>query len=381
MNEFEILNEAFNKVKNNPQKVIENIASEHKIDIDVLIENIERNKSLISVIITSLIKKISTPNQDIRLHRTDFENGYSGRTLDTKVTIPFFKTNFSRYANKETGFLTLATREQIKWTKEEGNNLKIRNKKLKESFLNILDNVQNGIVSPKIYLEYLLTKLILLTEQETLNFNFANQQTIEINATLNINIILNMLSKHFNQKLGSRLPVIAIYSIYQILVPILKRYENKYLKSLQVHTASDKKGYGDIEIYTKDEKPFEIIEIKHNIPIDKNLIFDIDKKTQNTNINRYYILTTYANVFNCKETEQEIQNIVLEINKQRSLDIIVNGILSTLKYYLRFIDNYQEFINIYTRTLIQDAQNSAEITLAHIESWKKVLEKYKTDSK
>lgn len=80
-------------------------------------------------------------------------------------------------------------------------------------------------------------------------------------------------------------------------------------------------------------------------------------------------------------TEQEIQNIVLEINKQRSLDIIINGIISTLKYYLRFIDNYQEFINIYTRTLIQDAQNSAEITLAHIESWKKVLEKYKTDSK
>ena len=85
-----------------------------KNDIDVLIDNIEKNKSLVSALVSSLVKKIIDTKQDIRLHRTDFENGYSARSLDTKFTSPFFKKYFPKYANKESAFLTLATREKNK---------------------------------------------------------------------------------------------------------------------------------------------------------------------------------------------------------------------------------------------------------------------------
>lgn len=87
-------------------------------------------------------KKIKDSLQDIRLHRKDFEGGYSARVLDTKVTSPFFKEKFPKYANKESAFLTLATRERIKWTQTEGQALKIRNIQLKKSFLTILDEIQ-----------------------------------------------------------------------------------------------------------------------------------------------------------------------------------------------------------------------------------------------
>ncbi|MDR3306581.1 MAG: hypothetical protein LBS61_02785 [Endomicrobium sp.] len=56
-----------------------------KKDIDILITNIESNKSLVSALTTSLLKKIISPKQDIRLHRTDFANGYSARVLDTHI--------------------------------------------------------------------------------------------------------------------------------------------------------------------------------------------------------------------------------------------------------------------------------------------------------
>jgi DNA (cytosine-5)-methyltransferase 1 len=139
MTEKEILAEAY--------KVAENldfgtVSSLIKQDIDVLIDKIDSNKSLASALVTSLVKKIHEPKQDIRLHRTDFENGYSARVLDTQVTSPFFKDNFPKYANKESSFLTLATRERIKWTKDEGDNLKIRDKKLKACFLNIFEQVE-----------------------------------------------------------------------------------------------------------------------------------------------------------------------------------------------------------------------------------------------
>ncbi|MDR1399122.1 MAG: hypothetical protein LBJ41_04290 [Treponema sp.] len=54
--------------------------------------------------------------------------------------------HFPRYANKESGFLILATRERIAWTKDEGQALKIRRQQIKDAFLNILDAVQNNTV-------------------------------------------------------------------------------------------------------------------------------------------------------------------------------------------------------------------------------------------
>ncbi|TAG06392.1 MAG: DNA methyltransferase [Cytophagia bacterium] len=372
MTEKEILAETYNVAENLDFDTVSNLI---KNDIDVLIDKIDSNKSLVSALVTSLVKKIYEPKQDIRLHRTDFENGYSARVLDTQVTSPFFKDNFPKYANKESSFLTLATRERIKWTKDEGDNLKIRDKKLKACFLNIFEQVEALNANPKDYLNYIFAKLIALSKIEKALFESTNLQTENLE-TLNIHLIIKMLQEHFDTKQSSRLPVVAIYAIYEILLPKFERYKNKKLVILQVHTSSDKHGFGDIEIYTTDNQPFEIVEIKHNIPIDKYLIFDIAKKTQNIKIDRYYILTTFANGFASAESEKEVTEYILELKKTQGIDIIANGIITTLKYYLRFIDNYQEFIDVYTQNLIKDAKNSTEIKNFHLEKWTEILKKY-----
>ena len=268
--------------------------------------------------------------------------------------------------------MTLTTREKIKWTTTEGKSLKIRNKELKNSFLNIFNEIEVKNKDPQHYLDYLFSQLIKLSFQERSILKIGTAQS-KNSSILNIDLILNMIQKHFSLKLSSRLPVIAIYSIYQMLMPTLKRYENKKLLSLQVHTSSDKHGFGDIEIYTKNNKPFEIVEIKHNIPIDEYLIFDIVKKIDKVDIDRYYLLTTYKIGFENADIEKKVNKLIIRIKQEKNVDIIANGIITTLKYYLRFVDDYKHFIEIYTNNLIQDAKNSTEVKTFHIEEWTTIM--------
>jgi len=121
MKENEILEKAFENAENIFKgKIKNNISKDITDKVDLMISKISNNKSIVSALVTSFVKKIIDSQQDIRLHRTDFKGGYSARSLDTKYTSPFFKRHFPKYANKESAFLTLTTREKIKWTKKMG---------------------------------------------------------------------------------------------------------------------------------------------------------------------------------------------------------------------------------------------------------------------
>lgn len=340
-------------------------------NINILIDNIDKNKSIIQAIVTSCIKKINNPEQDIRKHRTSFKNGYSARTLDTKITTPFFKKYFLKYSNKESAFLTLSIREKIEWSIKNAEEIKIIDEKVKMSFLSIIDAIENN-KSAYCCLVYLFAKLkLLLNKSEILNIDTIRMSdTLDI---LNIDKIINMFYNHFNSKNSSRLPVIAFYSIYQELVKNVNIYKDKKLKPLNYHTSSDKHGYGDIEVVYKNNSPYEVVEIKHNIPIDKELILSVFNKTLNSNIFRYYILTTYKNSFKNENELKYIKELVLKIKKETKIDIIPNGIMTSLKYYLRFIDNYNDFLKLYTKNLVEDSKISSEINSEHINLWHDIL--------
>jgi len=343
--------------------------------VDIFLQKIETDKSLIQVIITTLLKKIIKPEQDIRLHMAKFINGYSARVLDTKVTTPFFKSKFPKYANKETAFLTKATRAEIIWNFEEGVKLPLRSKSLVIPFLELIDKIEHQTINIENLLVYILAQLQLISQSQEIVFTETLEVVNSVNI-ININTVMKMVETHFEEPLSSRLPVIVIFDIYKQLFKTVRRFANKLLIPLNVHTSADKHGYGDIEIRDKYNNPFEILEIKHNIPIDRNMILDIVKKSANTTIERYYILTTYKDCFLNQDEEEYINELILKIKRERGLEIIANGIVNTLKYYLRFIEDYQEFINTYTEELVTDARNSTEVKDAHIQAWKMILQKY-----
>ena len=93
---------------------------------------------------------------------------------------------------------------------------------------------------------------------------------------------------------------------------------------------------------------------------------DAFEKFQTTQVKRYYLLST-ADI---DESEREL--IEREIEKIKTIHgchVIVNGIIHSLKYYLRLLENPAEFISNYVNLLEQDTSLKFE----HKKMWNEVV--------
>jgi DNA (cytosine-5)-methyltransferase 1 len=328
--------------------------------LNVVLQYSEQDKAVLTVLITSLVYKALHPEQDIRKHQASIAGGYSGRTFDSKNITPFMKAHkFPSMA--ESGWLTRALEQKVPYDKNYSG--AITPKELKPVFLSILDNIEKGADCNK-YLSFLIQGLIIKR----------NKQTIDLAkpTALPINTILDLLDKHFNGSYkaegASRLPVIAIYAAYQCLINETKRFENKELLPIESHTSSDKSSgrIGDIDIIDEKKRAFEAVEVKHGIQINLGLVKDAYSKFQTTPVDRYYILSTaYPDKEELKKIDAEIQRI----KNVHGCQLIVNGIMPTLKYYLRLLDNTFEFIDNYVNLL--EADNA--LKFEHKERWNKII--------
>lgn len=367
---FRIASEIVNSGKRN-EFISSKMNNRQLILVTNIIEKIEKQKSILAVLITSLIKKIVDLDQDIRLHREEFKGGYSGRTLDTNVITPWLKKEFPRYAPKESGWLTRSIEQPHPFTLAFPG--KIRDKQVKQSFLYILEDIEVNRASPS---NYLITLCIFLIEKKKTESTTAKHIMDKANKHfLTINQVICLLKDSFSLPDSSRLPVIAIYSVYQILIKEVEFYKNTTLKPLKSHTTSDRySGYGDIELYDKEQNPFEIVEIKHNISIDSIMISDVLRKIEGTKIRRYLILTT--NEPNFSESDSRIYDFVNKIKSQYEIDIIPNGVIPTLKYYLRLINNLDEFIKNFVINIKAEFASSTDIKHNHLRKIMELFDEY-----
>ncbi len=127
-------------------------------DLDIILTNAESSKAVLAVLITSLVKKIGTPTQDIRLHQAGLKNGYSGRGLDTKVVTPFLTENNFPSMGSGSGWLTRSLEQSSPYTLDYKGAVKPQI--VKDAFLRIIDRVENKKLNPKIALEYLFSGLV-----------------------------------------------------------------------------------------------------------------------------------------------------------------------------------------------------------------------------
>lgn len=265
----------------------------------------------------------------------------------------------------ESGWLTRALEQKVPYDKNYSG--AITPKELKPVFLDILDNIETGH-NCNGYLSFLFQGLIIKR----------NKQSIDLAkpTTLAINSILELLDKHFNGSYkaegASRLPVLAIYASYQCLINEAKRFENKELLPIESHTSSDKSSgrIGDIDILDEKQRAFEAVEVKHGIAITLQLVQDAYTKFQTTSVDRYYILST---AYPDKEEYIKIEAEIQRIKNVHGCQLIVNGIMPTLKYYLRLLTNTFEFIDNYVNLLETDKALKFE----HKESWNKFISEMK----
>lgn len=327
---------------------IKNINSKDSGYLENISTNIDRNKGVYTVLVTLLVYKLLHPKQDIRYFQNKMKNGFSARSIDTKYITPTLK-ELGLPSMAESGWLTRSLEQPYPYTFDyEG---EISGKNMKESFLKIINSFQKKPELAESFLRFILNGAIFFRTENKIKI-----KKLKKTDEYFISNIVNLLEEHFNTKYkthgGSKLPVLAFYAIYQILISELRRYKDYKLTPLGSHTASDRtsKSAGDIEI-TKGKNIYEVIEIKLDKAIDITTARIAYEKIIKFNPQRYYILS-YVGI--SKEDKEEIENLIKEIKKKHGCQLIVNGLLYTINYYLRLISSPQDFFNKYIKLVEKD---------------------------
>jgi DNA (cytosine-5)-methyltransferase 1 len=334
-----------------------------KEQVELLVSRSETNKGLITVLITLLVHKIYDPNQDVRYHQAQLPNGFAGRGIDQNHVTPFMKkVRFPAMA--ESGWLTRSLEQAHPYDLNYPGKIKPDN--VKKAFLNIIDQVQVHGLDPEIVLLYFFK--LLIKQRDDLNIELAKPHSLQISQ------IIKLLEKHFTYKYScsgaSRLPTLAIYAAYQCMMNQVARYENKVLCPLESHNSADTQSgrIGDIDVDNENGTAYEGVEIKHEIQITRQLVADAYEKFKVYNTDRYYLLTT-ANMdsANWEEIDGEIQRIA----QIHGCQVIVNGVYSSLKYYLRLVKDPAEFIDRYVELLKKDDT----VKFQHKVAWNDIISK------
>ncbi len=346
------------------EPIEDEILNEYKQFISVIADNCSKQKGVYTVLLTLLVHKVLFPSQDIRFHQSNMTGGFSGRTIDTQYITPTLK-ELGLPSMAESGWLTRSLEQPHPYNLDYKGN--INNQSVKQAFLHLIDFIQNNPAKAEFVTILLLHQIRQVTQ--------ANQiKMIKIDNADKISIVtlIHSLEDHFsfNYKTSgaSKLPVIAFYAIYQSLIQEVERYKSCYLETLGSHTASDltSKKSGDIEIYDKNKNLLEVLEIKHQKNIDLAIVLNAKEKIIKYNPRRYYILTSGE----IKQSELDKINTEIKlIADQHGCQIIINGIIPTLKYYLRLITSIENFIENYSNLLEIDR----ELQSIHKVKWNEIL--------
>ncbi|MBR0077558.1 MAG: hypothetical protein IJP72_04070 [Bacteroidales bacterium] len=326
-----------------------------------LVARSEASKGMMTVLITLFTHKIVTPEQDIRYHQAQQPNGFAGRTIDKDVITPFMKS-VSFPAMSESGWLTRSLEQPHPYTLDYPGNIKPQ--EIKFAFLQLIDKVQCQGVSAYEILKYAFK--LLIKQRDDQNIELAKPHSLSIAS------IIKLLEKHFTYRYtthgASRLPTLALYAAYQCMLTQVARYKGKTLCPLESHNSADSQSgrIGDIDVNNENGSAFEGVEIKHEIPINAQLVADAYEKFKVYNTDRYYLLTT-ANM-DAADWES-IEKEVARISQIHGCQVIVNGVYTTLKYYLRLLNDPAEFIDKYVELL----KNDETVKFQHKVTWNDII--------
>lgn len=338
-----------NQLHSNSSSYSSDLHTNVKHHLSLIAKKSKSQKGVFTVLVTLLVHKTLDPSQDIRYHQSGMAGGFSGRSIDTQQITPTLK-RLGYPSMAESGWLTRSLEQPYPYTMSYNGAI---GGGVRDSFLTILDLIERSQLDAEEAAKFLLHKVKKFCAADVVEI-----VKLEEKDDLTIDSIICFLQEQFQFKYaasgGSKLPVIAFHSIYQIIIKENKRYEGASLKELGSHTASDRtsRTSGDIEIF-KDSSLFESVEIKLDKIIDETIVRVAMEKIYKHNPKRYYIL---SNVGYDEENFEVLTEIVNQVRDQHGCQIIINGLVPTLKYYLRLISDLNEFLTIYLKSIEVDQE-------------------------
>ncbi|MDC1101378.1 hypothetical protein OAS69_01240 [Pseudomonadales bacterium] len=312
--------------------------------------------------VTLLAYKLASPDQDIRAHKDEQEGGFSARSYDSRITIPFLiekslpRSVESHWLTQTISFAGILDRNQ---------ELKTAPRKSGPLLIEVLNLTQELGRRHKTYLMLLaiMTRLIEIRNQDKVITTKPK--------SLPIDAVKYLLDSHFSRpyKANSpRLPQLAIFAIYQCLLENVIRFSDQSLEDLGRMKAADRKSgtVGDVVVLQKGQ-PVEAVEIKYGQPISYIHVCEAIDKVRGASVNRYYLLSTNGVA---EDDVQQIDEKKIEFLHQNGCEIIVNGVIETVGYYLRLLPDTTEFLHNYA-TLVEIDDDTA---YEHRIAWNEVCQ-------
>ncbi len=329
-----------------------------------IVELAEISKSGCTVTLTCLVYKMLNPGQDIRRHQSSIPGGFSGRTFDTHNITPFLRRN-GFPCMQESGWLTRSFEHKSPY--DANYNGAIKPRKLKEVFLSVVDVIQNSPEGNEELLDFFLQCLIINREKKAI--------LPAIPRNLSIRDTVSLLDAHFHKKYraqgAARLPVLALYSVYECLFAEgQRRFASKSLLPLESHNSADAQSgrIGDIDIVDEDGKSFEAVEVKFDVAVSADILAVAKQKILQSPVSRYYILST---VEPSPADSEQINAMIGQIAKTQGCQLIVNGVLPTIQYYLRLLSSPVLFVENYATLAFRDPA----VKFEHRQMWNELVAK------
>jgi DNA (cytosine-5)-methyltransferase 1 len=343
------------------------ISDRLKDSLDTLHKRSEMASAVFTNIVTCLAIKSARPNADVRYHQTQIQTpkytdrpaGVNFRGISEDIIYPWLNRN--RFDGAKSGWQTRTLERPKPYKLNYDENIA----HVKNEFLAIFDEIEEKSQSAFDALVYLIYKQIIRREEVKI--------ALSIPKTKDIGMIVELFRSHFfrpykGSKGASRLPVLALHAIYTVMVPQLRRYSGKTVLKLHAHSAADSQtgSVGDIEISTEvDGKIFEAVEVKHSLIIDEPIAIGVQTKVMDKFIDRYYILTTHSNC----EPDEAAKKIIQNIKSVYNCQVIANGVIPTIRYYFRLLDDPSVVFLEYVKLLQDDKSISHE----HRITWNDVV--------
>ena len=310
--------------------------------------------------LTLLAYKCCDPTQDIRAHKAEHEGGIAARTFDTKVTVSFLaEKSLPRSSESHWMSQSLSFAGPFK----SGSNVNTRPQNVGPLLVSVINHAHSckGKVHANVLLVALFVSLI----------EFRNMQSVDLTLpkTLPISGVRNLLNQHFQFKYkhnAPRLPQIAVYAIYLCILKSVERYSDQELEKLQRMKAADRKTgtVGDV-VVSRRGNPVEAVEVKFGRPISYTHVVEAIEKVRSESVSRYYILST-SGLSNADKVQ--IEKKIIEFRLKNGCEIIVNGVVETICYYLRILPDTTEFLQNYTNLMNDDD----DVDYEHRNAWNEI---------
>lgn len=316
----------------------------------------------VGIALTLCLYKLGYPEQDIRLHKTEFPSGFSARTIDSEVTVPFLRANSFPY-NVESHWLTQTFSMAGPYLPDT--NILTSPKRAGPLMVRVVNAVEAALPDPRETAQDVVVAILVVFLEHRA------KSKIDLTFPKNLTIVeaMDLLKAHLSgvYKSGTpRLPQLAIYALYRCLVPSVERYRDCILLPLQRMKAADRKSgtVGDVVVTLKD-RPIEAVETKLGIPISAQLVAEAIQKIRSASVDRYFVLSTAG--VDAGEVN-DITKLQHDFRRSNGCEIVVNGVVETVAYGLRLLRSPTDFITEYVSCLEIDP----DVNYQHKAEWNRL---------